>query len=76
MSTIQQLRDKSTVLLTGFIALSLIGFLVQDAFILATIKLILKKIPLTLEFILTSFLIIQNVSMCLKLLLKSLTVMF
>ena len=33
MSIIQQLRDKSTVLLTGFIALSLIGFLVQDAFI-------------------------------------------
>ena len=33
MSIIQQLRDKSAVLLTGFIALSLIGFLVQDAFI-------------------------------------------
>lgn len=33
MSIIQQLRDKSAVLLTGLIALSLIGFLVQDAFI-------------------------------------------
>jgi peptidyl-prolyl cis-trans isomerase D len=33
MSIIQHLRDKSAVLLTGFIALSLIGFLVQDAFI-------------------------------------------
>ena len=33
MSIIQTLRDKSAVLLTGFIALSLIGFLVQDAFI-------------------------------------------
>ena len=33
MSIIQQLRDKSAVLLTGFIALSLIGFLIQDAFI-------------------------------------------
>ena len=33
MSIIQQLRDKAAVLLTGLIALSLIGFLVQDAFI-------------------------------------------
>lgn len=33
MSIIQTLRDKSAVLLTGLIALSLIGFLVQDAFI-------------------------------------------
>jgi peptidyl-prolyl cis-trans isomerase D len=33
MSIIQSLRDKAAVLLTGLIALSLIGFLVQDAFI-------------------------------------------
>jgi peptidyl-prolyl cis-trans isomerase D len=33
MSIIQMLRDKAAVLLTGLIALSLIGFLVQDAFI-------------------------------------------
>jgi peptidyl-prolyl cis-trans isomerase D len=33
MSIIQQLRDKSAILLTSLIALSLIGFLVQDAFI-------------------------------------------
>lgn len=33
MSIIQKLRDKSAVLLTSLIALSLIGFLVQDAFI-------------------------------------------
>lgn len=33
MSIIQQLRDKSAVLLTTLIALSLIGFLVQDAFV-------------------------------------------
>jgi peptidyl-prolyl cis-trans isomerase D len=33
MSIIQSLRDKSAALLTGLIALSLIGFLVQDAFI-------------------------------------------
>ncbi|TAH04530.1 MAG: hypothetical protein EAZ17_01965, partial [Sphingobacteriales bacterium] len=33
MSIIQQLRDKAAVLLTSLIALSLIGFLVQDAFI-------------------------------------------
>ncbi len=33
MSIIQQIRDKAAVLLTTLIALSLIGFLVQDAFI-------------------------------------------
>ena len=33
MSIIQQIRDKAAVLLTSLIALSLIGFLVQDAFI-------------------------------------------
>jgi peptidyl-prolyl cis-trans isomerase D len=33
MSIIQSLRDKSAVLLTGLIAISLLGFLVQDAFI-------------------------------------------
>ena len=33
MSIIQSLRDKSAILLTSLIALSLIGFLVQDAFI-------------------------------------------
>jgi peptidyl-prolyl cis-trans isomerase D len=33
MSIIQQIRDRAAVLLTGLIALSLIGFLVQDAFI-------------------------------------------
>lgn len=33
MSIIQSLRDKAALLLTGLIALSLIGFLVQDAFI-------------------------------------------
>jgi peptidyl-prolyl cis-trans isomerase D len=33
MSIIQQLRDKAAVLLTTLIALSLIGFLVQDAFV-------------------------------------------
>jgi peptidyl-prolyl cis-trans isomerase D len=33
MSIIQQIRDKAAVLLTGLIALSLIGFLVQDAFV-------------------------------------------
>jgi peptidyl-prolyl cis-trans isomerase D len=33
MSIIQSLREKSAVLLTSLIALSLIGFLVQDAFI-------------------------------------------
>jgi peptidyl-prolyl cis-trans isomerase D len=33
MSIIQQLRDKAAILLTSLIALSLIGFLVQDAFI-------------------------------------------
>ena len=33
MSIIQQIRDKAAVLLTSLIALSLIGFLVQDAFV-------------------------------------------
>lgn len=33
MSIIQQIRDKAAVLLTTLIALSLIGFLVQDAFV-------------------------------------------
>ena len=33
MSIIQQIRDKAAILLTGLIALSLIGFLVQDAFV-------------------------------------------
>jgi peptidyl-prolyl cis-trans isomerase D len=33
MSIIQQIRDKAAILLTSLIALSLIGFLVQDAFI-------------------------------------------
>ena len=33
MSIIQSLRDKAAILLTSLIALSLIGFLVQDAFI-------------------------------------------
>ena len=33
MSIIQQIRDKAAVLLTTMIAISLIGFLVQDAFI-------------------------------------------
>lgn len=33
MSIIQQIRDKAAILLTGAIALSLIGFLVQDAFV-------------------------------------------
>ena len=33
MSIIQQIRDRSAVLLTGLISISLIGFLVQDAFI-------------------------------------------
>jgi peptidyl-prolyl cis-trans isomerase D len=33
MSIIQKIRDKAAVLLTSLIALSLIGFLVQDAFI-------------------------------------------
>ena len=33
MSIIQYIRDKAAVLLTGAIALSLIGFLVQDAFV-------------------------------------------
>lgn len=33
MSIIQQLRDRAAVLLTALIALSLLGFLVQDAFI-------------------------------------------
>lgn len=33
MSIIQQIRDKAAVLLTGLISISLIGFLVQDAFI-------------------------------------------
>ncbi len=33
MSIIQSLRDKSAILLTSLIALSLLGFLVQDAFI-------------------------------------------
>jgi len=33
MSIIQQLRDKAAILLTTLIALSLIGFLVQDAFV-------------------------------------------
>ncbi|MFZ9660948.1 MAG: peptidylprolyl isomerase [Chitinophagaceae bacterium] len=33
MSIIQQLRDKSAILLSGIIAISLIGFLVQDAFV-------------------------------------------
>ena len=33
MSIIQQLRDKAAALLTGLIALSLLGFLVQDAFV-------------------------------------------
>jgi peptidyl-prolyl cis-trans isomerase D len=33
MSIIQQIRDRAAVLLTGLISISLIGFLVQDAFI-------------------------------------------
>ena len=33
MSIIQQIRDKAAVLLTGLISISLIGFLVQDAFV-------------------------------------------
>jgi peptidyl-prolyl cis-trans isomerase D len=33
MSIIQQIRDKAAILLTSLIALSLIGFLVQDAFV-------------------------------------------
>lgn len=33
MSIIQQLRDRAAILLTSLIALSLLGFLVQDAFI-------------------------------------------
>lgn len=33
MSIIQQIRDKAAILLTSAIALSLIGFLVQDAFV-------------------------------------------
>jgi peptidyl-prolyl cis-trans isomerase D len=33
MSIIQQIRDKAAVLLTSLIALSLLGFLVQDAFV-------------------------------------------
>ena len=33
MSIIQQIRDRSAFLLTGLISISLIGFLVQDAFI-------------------------------------------
>ena len=33
MSIIQQLRDKAAILLTSLIALSLLGFLVQDAFV-------------------------------------------
>ena len=33
MSIIQQIRERSAVLLTGLISISLIGFLVQDAFI-------------------------------------------
>lgn len=33
MSIIQQIRDKAAVLLTALIAISLIGFLVQDAFV-------------------------------------------
>ncbi len=33
MSIIQSLRDRAAVLLTGLIAISLIGFLVQDAFV-------------------------------------------
>ena len=33
MSIIQKIRDKAAVLLTSAIALSLIGFLVQDAFV-------------------------------------------
>jgi peptidyl-prolyl cis-trans isomerase D len=33
MSIIQQIRDKAAIMLTSLIALSLIGFLVQDAFV-------------------------------------------
>ena len=33
MSIIQQIRDRAALLLTGLISISLIGFLVQDAFI-------------------------------------------
>ena len=33
MSIIQQIRDRAAVLLTGLISISLIGFLVQDAFV-------------------------------------------